>query len=92
MAFERGSTWARFDTAADAITGRHKILSLAISVGATAATRVAPVSLKDGSGNVIGNYTGIAETTTVLDLGGWWVDGLELDALPTGAEVTAFFA
>lgn len=92
MAYDRGGSWAYYDAAAQVTTGRLKIKGITIRVGATAATAAAPVTLKDGAGTVIGHYAGVAESTIIIEPHDWWVDGLELDAMPAGVTMTVYFA
>ena len=90
MAVTGDGRFYRFVGAGETVTGILHIRTILISHDA-AATGVDPVVIKNGAGTVMFEVYGAAETVTVIPLGdGWRCNGIELDEINTGDEMTIF--
>ena len=91
MAVTGDGRFYRFVTAAETVTGMLHIRTIIIS-HAAAATATDPVVIKNGAGTVIMEVYGAVSTITTIPFGdgGWRCDGIELDEINTGDEMTIF--
>jgi len=96
MAVNDPSNAYTFVEAGDTVTGPLNIRGIQVKTAAVASVSTGTVILlKDGSGEALVSIPLAAESSFYMGFGGpsgWTVNGLELDAIPTGATMTVFLA
>jgi len=96
MAITRDGHWMRFTAAADIVTETLNIRAMHFYATTTASASTGTlITVKNGAGTVMFTVPLVTQTSFKISFGGpngWATEGIELDAIPAGAEMVLLLA